>query len=650
MHSWQIVVYQIHHMRTFSQKRREEMRSWVLYCWQAWIWREKSLYGKQVQIVSKSMMKARRSTFTRWEQRLHLLHTQVLQRKQSSVLSSYIQTKRITVLYHGWKHWASTLTFHRKTLGHRGERIKRDICRKFLAAWFCSVQWLRKALAVQGRMVCRWAFNCMRNVLCAWDFQSKRNRKATYILRKSLTLLTRKSVDNSVIQWTEYVRTKSKHSRLARCIRKSVSTRTLGGLLVCWHHTARLASTRDRCWARLCLSQTHRGVCADRAKQRVMLSDWQIIRTTARGSNRLVQALATRWISKLNTKIFYAWHGRSRQTKIILNLNSKIRCQRSQRAGVVIMSAWRCYTAEFMCWRDGAASACHLWHGTLQPIHKQRGLVVLSQAVRRATCISRVLDLQRRAQSRAFLLHVVYGWHQEARGRYTTRHRSCELAGTVRDRRSERSTMLRWTKLSNFHAHLTRASDVLIFRTIAKALRKAFFVWGIEWEHVARRCRAALVCARRHSSFSTHDIFKNWARRMQQSSRYWATVERRFTRYMSQVVLAWLKAAFREGLLANWITTHERQRKQQEMGEFLGVWRRRSRVISRAFSKSSLIMHRELSAAFWKWALARPGVPLDTHQREVAKLLNSACKTAKGRDLLRAIVRERASQRSIEGQ
>jgi len=40
--------------------------------------------------------------------------------------------------------------------------------------------------------------------------------------------------------------------------------------------------------ARLCLSQTHRGVCADRAKQRIMLSDWQMISTTARGSNCLV--------------------------------------------------------------------------------------------------------------------------------------------------------------------------------------------------------------------------------------------------------------------------------------------------------------------------------------------------------------------------
>jgi len=65
------------------------------------------------------------------------------------------------------------------------------------------------------------------------------------------------------------------------------------------------------------------------------------------------------------------------------------------------------YTAEFMCWRDGAASACHLWHCTVDSIHMQKGLVVLFQAVSRATCISRVLDLQRRAHSRAFLLRGI---------------------------------------------------------------------------------------------------------------------------------------------------------------------------------------------------------------------------------------------------
>ena len=54
-----------------------------------------------------------------------------------------------------------------------------------------------------------------------------------------------------------------------------------------------------------------------------------------------------------------------------------------------------------------------------------------------------------------------------------------------------------------------------------------------------------------------------------------------------------------------------------------------------------------MSSSFWKWALSRPGVEMDAHQREVAKLLNSACKTSKGRDLLRSLVRERSSQRSL---
>ena len=48
-----------------------------------------------------------------------------------------------------------------------------------------------------------------------------------------------------------------------------------------------------------------------------------------------------------------------------------------------------------------------------------------------------------------------------------------------------------------------------------------------------------------------------------------------------------------------------------------------------------------------QWALSRQGVEMDAHQREVAKLLSSACKTAKGRDLLRSIVRQRSSQRSL---
>jgi hypothetical protein len=54
-----------------------------------------------------------------------------------------------------------------------------------------------------------------------------------------------------------------------------------------------------------------------------------------------------------------------------------------------------------------------------------------------------------------------------------------------------------------------------------------------------------------------------------------------------------------------------------------------------------------LSLFLPQWALSRQGVEMDAHQREVAKLLNSACKTAKGRDLLRSLVRQRSLQRSL---
>jgi len=629
LRGWLQVARQDSRVRKMIGTRCAEALGRALLCWDFSIWQRNIMLSKESKIVLRNLSGVRRSVLAAWEELVSQHRKRVIDTRRGADWTGLLWRKKSRLIIGEWCRHRQVMAARRARAVRMGAAHDKSLRATAWEEWLHS----RRLRSFAVRLVFFGAQHCIHPVFEAWYGATCRRRFLRKQLLKALSRLLRRVLGARAAQWAEFAWTRRRHAEIARRISSSANCLMLRMVVVTWHKTARVYAIRDRWSARICLSEPRMGLCAprraDRAWQRALLFEWLQLVVSKLGRRRLNNALVTRWVCIHTQRVMLAWRDHVQLSSAVHRLRSRATFYHCLLISEQVIACWRAasavmrYTSDALrMWQKAAHDKYVRRHSTEFKVHGKR---------KAAVCAAAVGDWRHWARARRWFQHALI------------------ILKRSHITRGKRGVWTCWRTTCTYHAHLGRASAALIRKILSNCVSKAFWGLSMTCARVEVRQRTGNIGAHRHRSFLQHDAVRVWSMRQKQSARYWACVERRFIRYLSRVVRAWHQSALRLRRALFVCAASRAKQERSKLQECMAAWRWWCHVMSRAFARSCLVLHHHLSSAFWKWALSRPGVSLDAHQREVARLLNSACKTSKGRDLLRSIVRERITQRSLAG-
>ena len=566
---WKHATRQDVQVRKMVRMRFGEVSLRAFLSWDQFVWQSKVMHGKGSKLVLRSVTGIRRTVLAAWEDQAHDQRRKVLAVKKAVDRGFALLHKQTQLIFREWQRLWQTMSVRRARAAGKMTTHGLKSCANSWEEWLHTMR-LR---SFRLRLVCFGVICLLRPVVVAWHQVAHRRRFLRHKMHKALSRLTLKSLRTTWGRWTTHILTETKHSQVSRRIRKSASALTMRMVMWSWHKAARIYAIRDRWSARISLSEPRMGHCAprraDRAWQRAILFEWLQVIDFGLARRRLTSALVTRWIFVHMQRIVGEWHARACLRSAVARLSGRVEFYRCMLVLAQVVGCWRVNASKAHVKRE----SLHIWRKAAHDkyVHRRSAEFRIQHTRESAICELAVGNWLRWRSARMWFnrawlylrrLHVV---------------------------RVKRHVISFWRRVSMYHAHIARASAVLICKTVARCARKAFCGMELVCERAERRHRAGAVGVNRHRSFLQHDAFRVWSLRQNQSARYWATVERRFIRYLSRVIREWLASALRQRRFVGVCAASRNRLERRNMQECTDAWRGWCRVIAKAFAKSCLV-------------------------------------------------------------